>query len=425
MRRGLIAIMLALLTGVCTADDWPDWRGPNRDAVSTETDLLTEWDEGGPPLAWMTTGIGAGYSGVVVADNRIYTLGESTGQCVFTALDYKSGNRLWSTYVDNHRPNATPLVDGDLAFALGYKGNLVAVKSATGEELWRINLHKAFRGKTQTDCGYSESPLVDGDRLVCTPGGKDAAVVALNKYTGTVMWKSTLPEGIGERGADGSGYSSIVVSTAAGVRHYVVLTGRGALGISPKDGVVLWTYNRVANEHANVATPIVHGDFLFFSTAYQTGSALVKMVRNDAANGDPSASPIRAEEVYFLAPKVLQNHHGGLVRVGDHIYGGHGHNKGFPVCVEVSTGTMLWEPQRGPGSGSAAVMYADGHLYFHYENGVMALIEADPTAYKLKGSFKVPGSSEKSWSHPVISGGRLFIREENMLHCYDVRRPQS
>jgi outer membrane protein assembly factor BamB len=261
--------------------------------------------------------------------------------------------------------------------------------------------------------GYSESPLVDGDRLICTPGAPDAAMAALDKKTGRVLWKAGLPEP-GQQGRDGAGYSSIVVSEACGVRQYVQLTGRGLISVSAKDGTFLWSYHRIANRTANISTPLIDGDYVFCSTGYGTGAALLHLV--------PDGAGVKAEEVYFLNAKQMQNHHGGMVRVGEHIYCGHGHNQGFPLCIEMKTGKVAWRGGRGPGRGSAAVLHAEGRLYFRYQDGVMALIETTPDEYRLKGSFTIASNNGKHWPHPVIAGKRLYLRDQDTLLCYNIAR---
>jgi outer membrane protein assembly factor BamB len=253
---------------------------------------------------------------------------------------------------------------------------------------------------------------VDGDRVVFTPGAADAFMVAVDKMTGRELWRTSVPD-LGPNGKDGAGYSSIVVSEGAGVRQYVQLAGRGVAGVRTSDGRFLWSYNRVANDTANVATPIVKGDLVLASTGYRTGSALLRL--------SASGGGVDAEEVYFLDAPTLQNHHGGLVLVGDHVYGGQGHNNGFPICVELETGEVVWGGQiRNAGSGSAAVSYADGQLYFRYQNGVMILIEATPAGYREKGSFEIPDAEPPGWAHPVVADGRLYLRDQDRLFCYDV-----
>ncbi len=185
-------------------------------------------------------------------------------------------------------------------------------------------------------------------------------------------------------------------------------------GVSAADGKLLWTYNRVANGTANIPTPIVKGDYVFCSSGYGTGAGLLKLVKD--------GSGVKALEQYFLEASELQNHHGGMVLVGDYVYCGHGHNQGFPICVEMLSGKITWEPGRGPGKESAAITCADGHLYFRYQDGVMALIEATPDKYVLKGSFQLPSLNGPSWPHPVVAGGRLYLRDQDTLLCYDVKR---
>jgi outer membrane protein assembly factor BamB len=399
--------------------DWSGWRGPLRDGVCTETGLLDTWNDTEPPLRWKVTGLGQGFSTVSLANGVIYTMGERDGKTWLIALDEHNGKKGWAASVGSGKPNSTPTVDLDRVFALGHAGDLVCVDAQNGEEVWRRNIAEEFGGNVVSDVGYSESVLVDGNRVLCTPGGGDAIVVALERTTGDVLWKASLHEAreeLSAKGADGAGCSSIVLSEACGIRQYVQLVGRGLISVRADDGKLLWVYNRVANNLANISTPIVRGDYVFCSTAYSTGSALLRIV--------PDGKGLRANEEYFLGFREMQNHHGGLVLVDDHIYSGHGHNNGFPLCIEMKTGKVAWRPGRGPGTGSAAVLYADGHMYFRYENGVMALIQATPEQYILKGSFRIASDLGKSWPHPVVAGGMLYLRDEDALLCYDLRLPR-
>jgi len=279
--------------------------------------------------------------------------------------------------------------------------------------LWSKNLQKDFGGKNPR-WKYSESPLIDGGRLLCTPGGRDAVMVALDKKTGELIWKCSMPD-IGPKGKDEAGYSSIVVTEAGGLRQYVQLTNKGLIGVAAEDGRFLWGYNKIANRVANIPTPVIYEDYVFCSTSYNTGSALLKLTAAD--NG------VNAQEVYFLDAKTFQNHHGGFVRIGDYIYSGHDHTKGKPICVEVKTGKVMWQEDQ-PGGGSAGVLYADGHLYFRYQDNVLALIEANPQKYNLKSTFKLPkreGMSGEGWPHPVISDGKLYVRHSDVLLVYDIK----
>ena len=394
--------------------DWPQWRGPRRDAVCRETGLLAQWPAEGPPLAWKITGLGSGHSSIVVARGKIYTMGLRDGVESLIALDERDGGEIWSARIGGGIPNSTPTYDGKLIYALGIKGDLVCANAKDGKEIWRRNIAADFGGTVMTKLGYCEPVLVDGDRLICTPGANDAVLVALNKKTGAVVWKSALPQDVGPRGKEGAGYSSAVISSACGVRQYVQFVGRCLIGVSAETGKTLWTYNRVATEHANVATPIVRDDYVFVSACYGGGSALLRVVRR----GDE----FDVEELYHLVPKVLENHHGGMVAVGDYLYAGTGFNNGFPVCLEWKTGKVIWRPGRGPGLGSAAVLYADGHLYLRYENGTMALIKATPNKYEVRAKFTEPSSLGKAWAHPVIANGRLYLRDQDVLLCFDVKK---
>lgn len=416
--RNLTCLFLAAAAGLSIASttaarDWPSWRGPDRTAIAPETGLLKEWPADGPPLVWQADGFGRGYSSMAIVGDRIFTMGSRKGGCDLIAADRTTGKELWSVRVGKGNPNCTPTVDGDLVFALGREGDLVCANALSGSILWQKSFARDFGGKMMSGWGYSESPLVDGDRLICTPGAEDAVIVALDKRSGDVIWKSAMPAEGGNRGKDGAGYSSVVISNAAGVKQYIQLTGRGVISVAADDGRHLWSYNRIANGTANIPTPIVKDDYVFCSTGYGTGAALLQVKSN--------GGKLSAEEVYFLDAKKLQNHHGGMILFGDHIYCGHGHNKGFPLCLELKTGEVVWNG-RGPGSGSAAILLADGNLYFRYEDGTMALIEATTDGYKLKGEFKLATNNGKSWPHPVIVDGLMYLRDQGTLLCYDVRQ---
>lgn len=428
--RPATALTLVLTTSAALAfaaaapaPEWPQWRGPNRDAVAKETGLLAQWPESGPPLAWKASGLGGGFSSLSISGGRIYTLGDRQGSQQVVAMNLADGKIVWTAKVgpawedEYGGPRGTPAIDGDRIYALGTEGDLVCLQAATGKEVWRKSLPRDFGGQVMSSWKWAESPLVDGDRLIVTPGVPGATLVALDKKTGKEVWRAATP-GLGSQGKDGAGYSSVVISNGAGVKQYVQLTGRGLVSVRAQDGKFLWGYNKVANNVANIPTPIIKGDYVFTSTSYQTGSALLKLSK--AGEG------VQAQEVYFLPSKTLQNHHGGLVLIGDHIYGGHGHNRGYPICVEMMTGKVVWggegvDPGNG-GTGSAAVTAADGHLYFRYQNGRMALIEATPQGYKVKGAFTIPGVDHPSWSHPVIAGGKLYLREQDNLYVYNVKR---
>lgn len=417
-RSVLFFALVASLSAGLSADaepSWTQWRGPNRDGRSAATGLLESWPAEGLQLLWQAERLGSGYASVAIDAGRIFTIGKIDGQECLIALNLDDGQLLWKTpFGSGDHSNGTPTVDGDRVYAIGLKGDLVCANVHTGKVLWTRNYKQDFDGRMMSGWGYSESPLVDGDHLICTPGANTAMIVALDKKTGDDIWRSKVPD-YGDRGRDGAGYSSVVISHAGGVKQYVQLTGRGVIGVRAKDGAFLWGYNEIANGTANIPTPIVKDDYVFCSTGYGTGAALLEL-KTDGDDFD-------VEEKYFLKPDIFQNHHGGMIRVGDYIYAGNKHNKGFPVCLEMETGRVVWGgDQSGPGTGSAAILYADGKLIFRYQNGTVALIAATPDEYRLLGEFKPAYKKKESWSHPVIYDGRLYLREQDKLMCYDVRR---
>ncbi len=427
---GLACVVAGLLVGpghCCWAKDWPQWRGPHRDGISRETKLNSDWQAKPPRLLWTATGMGAGYASVAVVGNQIFSTGNlEQGQAV-VAVDVQEGRIQWTSQATKAVPRhgypgsrSTPAVDGDRLYAVMSDGTIACLRRSNGEVVWRRQFQADWNGQMMSVWGYAESPLVDDGRVICTPGGSAAMMVALDKQTGAEVWATRMPNYPDENGSngqplhDGAGYSSVVISHAGGVKQYIQLIGRGVIGVRASDGKLLWRYRDVANATANIPTPVVHNDFVFCSTGYQTGSALLRLV----ADGEQ----VKAQEIYRLEGKALQNHHGGSVLLDGYLYLGNGHNKGFPTCVEWKTGKRMWGGRmRGPGSGSAAVAAYDGHLIFRYQSGEVALIEATPEAYRLKGSFRPDYVQGPSWAHPVVSGGRLFLREQDKLMCYDLR----
>jgi len=423
--RFLASICCVLLTVPAAATgDWPQFHGPNRDSICTEKGLLKQWPAEGPKLLWTLKGLGRGYSNISIVDGKLYTMGDrkkgDAEEQAVLAYDLASRRELWSTAIGSpHRdggPRSTPTVDGPRLYVVNTDGDLVCLDAATGKIAWRKSLPNDFGGKMMCmrngtfNWRWSESPLVDGEKVIATPGAQDASIVALDKRSGKLIWKCAVPS-LGERGADGAGYSSVMAAEIAGVRQYVQFLGRGVIGVDAATGRFLWSYNRVANDVANVTAPVVRGDNVFASSAYKAGSGLVKVVRD----GDR----FRADEVYSLDFKTFANHHGGVVLVGDHIYGGDGQNNGTPVCLDFATGKIVWK-DKPVGKRSAAFLYADGNLYVRYESGLVALIEASPKAFSVRGSFQAPSKLGPAWPHPVIHQKKLYLRDHDVLMCYDV-----
>lgn len=417
------AFLFAMLVAAANAQsDWAQFRGPNRDGICKETGLLKQWPESGPKLLWKLEGLGRGYSTVSIVGNKLYTMGDrkaggKESQCVL-AYDLDGRKELWATPIGSPHPDGgprcTPTVDGERLYVVSTAGDLACLETATGKIVWQKHFEQDFDGMMMSGWRYSESPLVDGEKLVCTPGGNDAALVALNKTTGETIWKTQLPK-LGDRGKDGAGYSSIIAADIEGTRQYITILGRGAVGVDAATGKFLWGYNKIANKVANIPSAAVRGNLVFVTTSYETGSALLRIVK--------TADGFKAEEVYFLGPKDFENHHGGVVLVDGYIYGGSGRNNGTPVCLEFETGKIAWRGEAA-GKRSAAVLYADGNLIFRYENGVVALVEADPKQYRVRGTFKTAAVNGPSWPHPVIHDGKLYLRDHDVLMCYDVKAAQ-
>ena len=400
--RPSIAILLVLLSTnllAQTPGDWPQWRGPNRDGISKETGLLKQWPADGPPLVWKATGAGRGYSTMSIAGGRLFTMGLRGDREYVIAFDISTGKEAWATphgrVFKNDRgdgPRGTPTVDGDRVYALGGNGDLSSLDAKTGRIVWAMNVLTKFGGQNP-NWGVSESPLVIGEKLLVTAGGPGASIVALNKKDGTLIWKSQ---------SDGAGYSSGMPLQMGNATQVVFFTSQRALGLDLKDGKLLWEYPRAANDVANVATPIVNGNRVFISSDYGTGAGVVEI----KADG-------KAQEVYFT--KDMRNHHSSSVLIGDYLYG---FSSSILTAMRFDTGEVAWR-DRSVGKGS--LVYADGNLYAFSENGVVGLIEATPTGYREKGRFRIEQDSLPTWTHPVVAGGRLYLRDQDTIYAYDVR----
>lgn len=411
----LLAFCLTLALAVALpAADWPQWRGPNRDGVSTETGLLKTWPKDGPPVVWTVKGCGSGFSSVAIADGVIYGTGAKGGKNIAWARKESDGSEIWTVpYAEGNEPNSTPVVSGGKVYVLTVGGTLACLDAKSGKMVWTKSFTGDFGGEVP-GWGFSETPLIDGDKLICTPGADKAAVVALNKDTGAVLWKAEVNR------TDAAGYASPIMATVGKVPMYITLLGKrgGVVAVHADSGKLLWQYTKINNGTANIPTVVTRDDLVWCSTGYDDGgSALLKM----KASGKDAVS---ITEVKRYRSSELQNHHGGMILVGDHVYFGHGHNNGYPACVEFKTGEIKWQEGKGAagGGGSAAVVYADGMLYFRYQNGVVALIEANPDGLKVAGSFREAGrSGRETWAHPVVANGKLYLRDQDKLVCYDVK----
>lgn len=413
-----LVAMLALTGSVLTAHDWPQWRGPQRNGHSIETGLLPAWPAEGPKLEWRVSGIGSGYAAPAVAGDRLYLLANEGFENEFVqALSAADGRRVWSTRLGNvgnpdQEPpfaaaRSTPTVEGEVLYALGSDGDLACLETATGRLHWQRNLRRDFDGQPGA-WAYSESPLIDGDLLICSPGGSRATVIALRKQTGQVVWQTALPE------ADTAAYASATVVEFGGIRQVVQLLEKGLVGIEAGTGRFLWRYPRATSRfRANIPSPVAHEDTIYCGSAGTGGGAVrLRMLDNT----------FTAEELYFEAkmPTAI----GGVVRIGDHLYGTTGQAL---LCLEFATGRLLWEERA---IGAAALCVADGRLYLRGENGQVALADPSPDGYRERGRFRPPdqperlGPMEKAWAYPAIANGRLYLRDHGTLWSYNIRATQ-
>ena len=396
----LLAIVL-LVVGQVSAQtaNWPQWRGPNRDGISKETGLLKQWPAEGPPLVWKASGAGRGYSSFSVVNGKLYTMGVRGNREFVIAFDVATGKEAWATAhggaFHNDRgdgPRGTPTVDGERIYSLGGNGDLSCLDAATGKIVWTKNILKEF-GASNIQWGISESPLVIGNKVLVNAGGPGASIVALNKADGSVIWKSQ---------SDEAGYSSAMPLQVNGGTQVVFFTAARAVGLDLNDGRLLWEYRRPANDTANVATPIVKANRVFISSDYGAGGGVVEIKPDN-----------KAQEIWFT--KDMRNHHSSSVLVGDYLYG---FSSAILTAIKFDTGEIAWR-DRSVGKGS--LVYADGNLYCFSENGVVGLVEATPTGYKEKGRFRIPQDSLPTWTHPVVAGGRLYLRDQDTIYAFDIR----
>ncbi len=412
MNRLLVPILLASAL-VTTATDWPQWRGPNRDGISKETGLLKQWPAGGPPLIWKTTGCGDAYTSPSVVGTQVFGMGLFDQDESVWAVDAATGKQLWKTRIGDvarvkqqqggNGPRSTPTVAGNLVFVEGAGGTISCLETASGRVVWTKSLVSDFGGSPPS-WGFSESPLVDADRVLVTPGGQAGTVIALNAKTGATLWQS---KDIKDRAE----YSCLVPATIGGVKQYVQLTGANVIGLAPDSGKVLWSAPR-AGKTATIPAPVVSGDLVYVTSGYQVGCNLFKVTKDSGG--------FKAEQVYANTDMI--NHHGGVIQIGDFVYGSSDVGKEKPfTCMELKTGVVKWtEPSVTKGS----LTCADGLLIHRSEgkSGTVTLFAPTPAGFKQLGRFDQPDRSGKpAWPHPVIANGKLYLRDMDALLCYDVK----
>ena len=404
--KSILTVAAATLFSVAAihAADWPQWQGPDRTGMSKETGLLASWPANGPAVVWTAGGLGNGYGSMAVAGTRVFVQGTRGGRSVVVALNRADGKEVWSKALgqagNDDRgpgPRGTPTVDGDRVYVLTELGDLACLK-IDGSEVWQRNILRDFSGP-QIRWQISESPLVDGAHLIVSPGGPGAGMVKLDKLTGKTVWTS-------KELSDAAGYSSAIIADVQGVRTYLTFTSTAGVGVRASDGKLMFRYPNAANRVANITTPIFFDNKVFFTSAYDTGAGLVGLT---AENGS-----VTAKEIYFT--REMKNHHGGVILHNGYFYG---FSDSILTCLEAATGKLMWR-DRSVGKGS--VMFADGHLYLQGENNIVGLAEATPTGYKEKGRFTIADKGLPSWAHPVVSDGKLYIRNQDTLTVYNIKK---
>lgn len=438
-KKFIAAVSGVILLSPAFALDWPQWQGPDRNGISKERGLLQEWPKDGPPLAWKVGELGGGDSAPSVAAGQIFGMSNRGEEEVVWALSEKDGKQLWVTRLGSafkqrmsqskEGPACTPTVDGERLYVLGLGGDLACLQTRDGKVVWQVSLQNDFSAQPPP-WSFRESPLVDGNRVICTPGAADALMVALDKLTGKTIWKSTMPGGSADSAAASGGqrgpgvvsrseasYASPIVIEFEGQRQYVQLTAKSLVGVAASDGKFLWRYDAPANgKGINCSTPLYQDGLVFAASAYGAGGGAARLSKN------PDGT-IKAEEVYFT--KKMQNHHGGMVVHEGALYGANGGNEGgYLLCLDFKTGEVLWDgrddAERRAPKGSIAM--ADGRIYYRTERGTVLLIEPGRKEYVERGRFEQPERTRlPAWAHPVIANGKLYVRDQDTLFCYDIK----
>jgi outer membrane protein assembly factor BamB len=410
LKFGFVAMLIWNLSFAQQNNEWPCFHGLNRDNKSAETGLLQKWPDQGPPLALTIPGLGDGYTGVSIAAGRIFTAGMTENQTFVLAFDMK-GNLLWkqangpawsttqpwaTTYTGSR---STPTYDNGVLYHLGEMGRLSAFDSKTGTILWSCELSTQFEAEIP-DYAYCESVTIDGEYLYCTPAGKKGFLVCLNKKNGELIWSNTGIPGT-------AAFSSLIMAESNGFRQHIGLSSNSIFGVDSKTGTLLWKTDFENQRSNNITDAIFYNGYVLTSTGYGKGCVLIKL----ASTGDK----IVPETVW--STELMDNQHGGVILHNGYVFGSGNNARGW-FCLDFPTGKQMWN---APGNGS--ITYADNMLYCLEEKGMMKLVKAIPEKFEIVSSFQVPnGGKGMYWTHPVVCGGRLYVRHMDKLFVYDIKQ---
>jgi len=403
-------VMTGVLGAAAQENSWPQFHGPNRDNLSTETGLLKKWPENGPDLLWTAKKLGFGYSSASIASGMIFTAGDIKNKTLVTALDMK-GRIIWQeqngeAWLGSYPGSrGTPTIDGDRLYHENPHGDVVCMEAKTGKKIWTVNILEKFKG-VNLPWALSESLLIDGDNVICCPGGPQTCMVALDKHTGKIVWKAP-------SAGDKAGYASPILVHFQGLRIIITLTSGAMIGVDADTGELLWRAEHKPYAEENVLMPIYHDGHIFASGVY-AGSVKWKINVNE---GKASV-----EEVW--SSKDLDNHHGGVLLKDGYLYGSSCvYHKEQWICLDWKTGEKKYVDK---GNGKGSLTYADGLLYTLSRDRFVSLVKPSPNSHEIVSSFKIPkGGKGMSWAHPVVCGGRLYIRHGEFLYAYDVGAKDS
>ena len=414
----LVAVTILTISGVETkAQDWLQWQGPNRAGIVNKTGLNLNWSEKKPPLLWTFRQAGLGYSAPVIVGTTLYCQGAVDEKGFAFALDTKTGNLKWKKELGpesvpdrENCPRGSVTVDGDKLYLIRGIGQIHCLSAADGKVLWQKDFIKDFNGKLMSRWGFSESPLVDGNLVICTPGGDDGTMVALDKNTGSVVWRT-------KEWKDEAAYSSAIVADVDGIRQYIQQSSKGFAGVSAKDGKLLWRIEVPGYRVAVIPTPVYNDRLVYVTAGYNAGCQCIKLTKEGAG--------IKAETVY--ANKNISNQHGGVVLMNGYIYG-HSDASGW-VCQNLKTGETAWSQRNKDGAARGSTFGIDGRLILLDERtGTVAVAAASPEGWKEYGRMEFPERTKIQtvdnlvWTHPVVANGKLYLRDHDLLFCYDLTK---